>query len=467
MRKGIVLLSQLLLCLAASAQTTVRKFVLPVSGDGKAELTAFLPDPTVATGMAILDCPGGGYQMLAMQHEGTDWAPFFNGKGIAYFVLKYRLPNGDSAIPYSDATAAMRLIRDSAVAWHINPEAVGIMGFSAGGHLASTVATHAEYAERPNFQILFYPVITMQRYMTHEGSAQNILGAVRDSAAFINLYSNEKQVRAHLTPPALILLSDDDVTVNPAFNGVAYYQSLRQNSVKSAMHIYPSGGHGWGANMDFKYHAQMLQDLSSWLDTQSSKLHAQSSTLRVACVGNSITDGFGIDYKEVYGYPAQLQQLLGNGYKVKNYGVSGRTMLRKGDYPYMEEMAWRDCKAFQPDIVIIKLGTNDSKPQNWRYGKEYARDMQQMIDELQVLPSKPKIYLAMPVTAVRDMYDISEKVIANKIIPIIQKVAKKNHLPVIDLHTPIADMSLFIGDGIHPNAEGARKMAELIYNNIK
>lgn len=460
MMKRIFFFATLLLTtIFAFAQSTARQFKLPVSTDGKAEMTAFLPKAENATGMAILDCPGGGYSSLAMQHEGTGWADCFTGKGIAYFVLKYRLPHGDCNIPFTD----VRIIRDSAKVWNINPENVGIMGFSAGGHLASTVATHTEYAERPNFQILFYPVITMQRYMTHEGSAENLLGTKRDSAEYVNLYSNEKQVREHLTPPCLLLLSDDDIVVNPVFNGVAYYQALRQNSIKSSMHVYPSGGHGWGANMDFKYHAQMLRDLSDWLETIKAP---KQDAIRVACVGNSITDGIGIDYNEEYGYPAQLQKLLGYGYEVKNYGVSGRTMLNKGDYPYMQEMAWRDCKAFRPNIVIIKLGTNDSKPQNWKYGNEFALDMQQMIDELKALPSKPKIYLTTPVTAVRDFYDISEKVISSEIIPIINKVAKKNHLEVIDLHTPIDDQSLFIGDGIHPNADGAKKMVEIISRTI-
>lgn len=461
MKKIFAMSILLLVTFAAMAQTEVRNFKLPVSNDGEAEMMAYIPKD--ANGMAILDCPGGGYEGLAMTYEGTWWADFFTSRGIAYFVLKYRMPNGRCTVPFTDATNAMKIIRDSAQVWNINPQNVGIMGFSAGGHLASTVATHAEYAARPNFQILFYPVITMKKGRTHEGSAQHLLGAKRDSAQYVDLYSNELQVRTHLTPPALLLLSDDDVAVNPAYNGAAYYQSLREQGIKSSMHIYPTGGHGWGLNVGFKYHQQMLRDLSDWLETIKAP---RQDAIRVACVGNSITDGFGIDYNEKYGYPAQLQQMLGDGYNVKNYGVGARTMLNKGDFPYMKEMAWRDCKAFNPNIVVIKLGTNDSKPCNWKYGKEFSHDMQQMIDELKALPAKPKIYLATPIKAFDNPYTIDDKVITDSIIPIIQSLAKKNKLELIDLHSTIADPKLLIGDGVHPNWSGARKIAEAVYKHI-
>ena len=134
------------------------------NGDAKdtAKVTVFLPNEKKATGRAVVCCPGGGYSHLAMQHEGFDWAPFFNEQGIALIVLKYRMPHGHYTVPAEDAEEAMRLVRRDAEAWHINPNDVGIMGFSAGGHLASTVATHATSDTMPNFQILFYPVIVAQ-----------------------------------------------------------------------------------------------------------------------------------------------------------------------------------------------------------------------------------------------------------------------------------------------------------------
>ena len=186
-------------------------------------LRVFLPAPELATGRAVVACPGGGYSHLAFEHEGCDWAPYFNKQGIALIVLKYRMPNGDRTLPISDAEAAMKLVRDSADVWNLNPNDIGIMGSSAGGHLASTIATHAKPELRPNFQILFYPVITMDKSYTHRGSHDNLLG--KDASAELELeYSNEKQVTKD-TPRAFIVYSDDDKVVSPA-NGVNYYLEL-------------------------------------------------------------------------------------------------------------------------------------------------------------------------------------------------------------------------------------------------
>ena len=157
---GRMLLSFLLLfpmALSVSAQETARKFRLSLSADGEAQLFAYLPSSP--TGRAVVDCPGGGYAHLAMEHEGHQWADYFNRQGIAFFVLKYRMPHGDRSLPIGDAEAAMRLVRDSAAVWGINPHDVGIMGFSAGGHLASTLSTHAPLAARPDFSILFYTLL--------------------------------------------------------------------------------------------------------------------------------------------------------------------------------------------------------------------------------------------------------------------------------------------------------------------
>ena len=173
--KKMVISSVLMLCaLSALAQSTARKFVLKNSADGQSELTCYLPQNP--TGRAVVDCPGGGYSHLAMDHEGHQWTEYFNRQGIAFFVLKYRMPKGDRNIPLSDAYQAMRTVRDSAAVWHINKEDVGIMGFSAGGHLASSVSTHAEYDARPDFSSLFYPVISMDERITHKGSCVNFLG---------------------------------------------------------------------------------------------------------------------------------------------------------------------------------------------------------------------------------------------------------------------------------------------------
>lgn len=156
-------------------------------------LRVYLPEKEKATGRMVIALPGGGYQHLAVFHEGFDWAPYFLDKGIAYGVLKYRMPAADPDIPFADVKAAFGLVRQHASAWHIDPEDIGIMGSSAGGHLASTYATHATRDEGPSFQILLYPVITMDASYTHGGSRKNLLGE-QPSPEQTAGYSNESQV---------------------------------------------------------------------------------------------------------------------------------------------------------------------------------------------------------------------------------------------------------------------------------
>lgn len=227
-----------------------------------AKVRVYLPKASEATGRAVVICPGGGYQHLAMQHEGYEWGAFFNNMGIAAIVLKYRMPNGNHEVPIADAEEAMRTVRRNAKAWNIKPQEVGIMGFSAGGHLASTIATHSTDEAKPDFQILFYPVITMLPDITHRGSHDNLLGK-EPKRKLEREYSNDMAV-SRTTPRAFIALSDDDHTVLPA-NGLSYYNELYRHDVPASIHIFPSGGHGWGIRDSFKYHIEMELLLRAWL----------------------------------------------------------------------------------------------------------------------------------------------------------------------------------------------------------
>ena len=198
----------------------------------------------------------------------------------------------------------------------------------------------------------------------------------------------------------------------------------------------------------------------------------RQEALKVACIGNSITDGFGMDMADVNAYPAQLQRMLGGGYKVRNFGRSGRTMLNKGNQPYMKERAWTEAKAYNPDIAVIMLGTNDTKNINWdNYGSEFSTDMQQMIDELKALPSQPTVMLCTPIrsykTEVSKNWQIRDSVMTNEIIPIIRKLAKKNKLQLIDLN-PVVQMNKeeMMADGVHPTPKGASKMAKTVADCI-
>ena len=268
-RKTILAAVLAALCMPVCAQQKFEMNLWPQgapnsNGDAadSAKVWVYLPKKEAATGRAVVICPGGGYSHLAMSHEGHDWAPFFNNMGIAAVVLKYRMPHGNREVPVSDAEEALRLVRRNAQSWGVDAQDVGIMGSSAGGHLASTIATQATGDAAPDFQILFYPVITMMPDITHKGSHDNFLGPgakKKDEQK----YSNDLQV-SRVTPRAYIALSDDDHVVLPA-NGVNYYIELYRHDVPATLHVYPSGGHGWGNRDSFMFHNEMQLDLKAWL----------------------------------------------------------------------------------------------------------------------------------------------------------------------------------------------------------
>ena len=481
--RSFVTLSLLMLVASSEAQTA-RKFTLNLTDDGKAQMVCFLPQ--TPSGKAVVGVPGGGYSVLSNTHEGTMASDWMNKQGLAYFVVNYRLPNGDRTIPMGDVQKGIRIVRDSASIWGINPHDVGIMGFSAGGHLASVVSTLSDFDARPDFSILFYPVISMDERVSHKWSCINFLGEEgHKDPQLVRQYSTNNAVRRHLTPPAFIVMSSDDNLVPPVTNGLAYYTAMRNAGNECALYVYPTGGHGYGFGPWFAYRDEMLSTLGKWLKARQTP---KTDAIRVACVGNSITDGHGIDMAPSQGYPAQLQRMLGKDYWVKNFGVSGRTMLNKGDQPYMTELAWQDAQAFKPDVVVIKLGTNDSKPQNWKYSSEFRQDLEQMILTLRpdlaqpaksvkkgkkakktqvAAPQKPRILLCTPIPALKTSWGINESVIANEIIPIQQEVAQKYGLQIVDLHTLFTgDGTGMLDDGIHPDSKGARRLAELVAKAI-
>ena len=224
------------------------------------DITVYLPSKKAATGQAVIICPGGGYGILAYDWEGTDPAKWLNSKGIAAIVLKYRLPNSKSNItphlsPLADAKRALRMVRYNAPKWNIRKDAIGVMGFSAGGHLASTLGTHFDAGDpssadsvervssRPDFMILVYPVISMSKPVMHTGSRNNLIGD-KPSEELARLYSNELQVTGE-TPPTILVHATDDKAV-PVENSLLMYGALKEKNVPAEMHIYPKGGHGFG-----------------------------------------------------------------------------------------------------------------------------------------------------------------------------------------------------------------------------
>lgn len=223
----------------------------------EAEMYIYLPEKEKNTGAAVVICPGGGYWIEAMDHEGYQMAEWLKERGVAGIVLKYRLPYGHHEIPSGDARRAMRIVRSNAEEWGIDPSKIGIAGSSAGGHLASTVGTRFDYGIedssdplekiscRPDFMLLLYPVITFREEFGHMGSRKNLIGE-GNKWELVEKYSNELHVTPE-TPPTFLVLADDDKGVVPR-NSVEFYLALKENGVPAEMHIFADGGHGFGMN---------------------------------------------------------------------------------------------------------------------------------------------------------------------------------------------------------------------------
>ncbi|HLY73696.1 MAG TPA: GDSL-type esterase/lipase family protein [Planctomycetota bacterium] len=187
----------------------------------------------------------------------------------------------------------------------------------------------------------------------------------------------------------------------------------------------------------------------------------QTEKIRVACVGDSITYGDCVQDREKNCYPAVLSSLLGKDYDVRNFGVGGATLLKKGDFPWSAHQAFRDATSFNPQIVIIKLGTNDTKPQNWKGKADFETDYKALVEHFKSLPAKPAVWIALPVPVLKENFGINRKA-SEEQLPMIQKVAREEGCGQIDLRAAVTADDLFSSDGVHPNAAGARKIAETV-----
>jgi acetyl esterase/lipase len=243
------------------------------------DIAVYLPSKRFSTGQAVVICPGGGYWVLAYDLEGTDIARYLNSIGVAAIVLKYRLPTyGNCVVPHKaplmDAQRAMRLVRTHAAEWSIDPKKIGVMGFSAGGHLASTLGTHFDYGNsdspdpvekqscRPDFMILMYPVITFTDTTVHTGSREALLGKDADPE-LVKYYSNELQVKKD-TPPAFFVHADNDPAV-PVENSLLMYAAMRKQHIPAELHILSEGEHGFGLGGKNEHIASWTNSLRLWL----------------------------------------------------------------------------------------------------------------------------------------------------------------------------------------------------------
>ena len=261
-------------------EKTEKKDIVLISNVQNPDIAVYLPSKRFANGQAVVICPGGGYWVLAYDLEGTEIAKYLNTIGVAGIVLKYRLPTyGNCAVPYKaplmDAQRAMRLVRQNAEKWNINPGKIGVMGFSAGGHLASTLGTHFDYGNktdndsverqscRPDFMILMYPVISFTDPSVHKGSSEALLGKNPEKALLIN-FSNELQVKSD-TPPAFICQADDDSGV-PTENSLLMYRALKEKKIPAELHILSEGEHGFGLAVNNEHVNSWTNSLRLWLN---------------------------------------------------------------------------------------------------------------------------------------------------------------------------------------------------------
>ncbi len=257
-------MKKFLLCAAVAALPFISMGAESCCSTGAAEKLTFYR-PAKANGKAVIICPGGGYDHHSFEWEGTRVGEWLSANGYTCAVLKYRFPKGESNIPTDDSKAAICYLRCHADSLGIDPHKIGIMGFSAGGHLAASTATLADSASRPDFQVLIYPVISMEEGVTHAGSRRNLIGE-NPSKELEERYSADKQVTS-TTPPAIIVLSADDRAVPPE-NSLRYFNALNANKVPVEMHIYPVGGHGWGMRNTVYFMPQWQSEVLNWLNRQ-------------------------------------------------------------------------------------------------------------------------------------------------------------------------------------------------------
>lgn len=460
-------------------------------------------------GTALLMCPGGGYFTLAAKHEGSDFAEILNEKGITLAVLKYRVPNGHHEVPADDARQAIRLLRRNADKWGINPERIGIGGASAGGHLAATVATHPMDDESlVNFQVLLYPVISMQEGLTHKGSRENLLG-VNPSQELVDFYSNELQV-TEITPKAFISATIDDKAV-PVENTFKYYDALTSKGVDVDMKIYPKGGHGWAYRpQSMPYHSEWLDDLTGWLERLDSPLGSQNNEWtgkKVAILGDSMSDPRKkFAKKRFYNY---LEDSL--GIEAFPYAVSGFTWKDLMG----EASKLRDEHPDDLDAIIIWAGTNDynksidlgdffniEKAKINVNGNEEVRAHRQYNQSENTFTGRinnllgylkkhyPETQIVIMTPIHRGYAKFNEKnvqpseeysnalgLFIDDYVATIKRGAEIWSMPVIDLFSEsgilpaLSDHSVYIvnpeTDRLHPNDNGHKRIAKLVENRLK
>jgi acetyl esterase/lipase/lysophospholipase L1-like esterase len=468
-------------------------------------LTAYLPPPALANGAAVIICPGGGYEVLAAGHEGSDVAKELNKAGIAAFVLKYRLPKDAIMVnkeigPLQDAQQAIKTVRSRAKEWDIDPGKIGIMGFSAGGHLAATAGTRYDEAFisnadntnlRPDFLILIYPVVSFQDSLTHNGSRMNLLGE-KVSQQKKDYYSNEGNVN-HNTPTTFLVHASNDSAVKVA-NSTAFYQALVQHHVPAELHIYEKGGHGFGmiknntttdawfnSLADWLLQINLLQQKNKTETAPSEEANKKAEELfhndwanrkkyewenknlksvnpgekRIVFMGNSITEFWKITDSSFFKDKPYI-----------NRGISGQTT------PQMLLRFREDVINLKPSVVVILAGINDIAENT---GPTTLENIFGNLISMMELAKAGKIKVVL--CSVLPAYDFpwkpglapAEKVV--RLNAMLKNYADKNNIVYANYYSAMVDKrkgldKKFTDDGVHPTLAGYKIMEPLLEKAI-
>ncbi len=486
---------------------TYKDGIMIVSKVSRPTLTAYLPSPAIATGTAVIVCPGGAYSILAASHEGSEVAKELNKVGVAVFVLKYRIPS-DATMPnkeigpLQDAQQAIKTIRSRATEWNINPAKIGIMGFSAGGHLAASAGVHytkalienpTNISLRPDFLILIYPVISFQDSLTHSGSRNNLLGK-NVSQAKKDYYSNELQVTDN-TPTTFLVHATDDNAVK-VDNSIKFYEALVQHHVPAEIHIYEKGGHGFGTLKHNITTDSWMDRLVDWLKqrnllVQSEK--AQTNEEQMKLWKKKSGDLLHNDWANLGKYAADNKQLpptktgenrvvfMGNSitefwkerdsifFEGKPYidrGISGQTT------PQMLVRFKEDVINLQPKLVVILAGINDIAENT---GPIALENVFGNIVSMAVLAKANNIKVVLSSVLPANHFPWRPEIApAEKVIQLndmIKAYANKNNIVYVDYYSAMVDEKKGLKteltyDGVHPTTAGYKVMGPLVEKAI-
>ena len=268
MKKVLAIVFVMLLTLVIVGVVVINRMVVHIQLPHRAMLHVLPASKTSHARSAIILCPGGGYRYLEKWNEGYMWFPFFYLRGYTVAMLEYRMPKLNRQAPIIDGSEAVWMMRKLASEWGYDENNVGVMGFSAGGHVASTLLVNDKVSARPDFGILFYPVISMKRELTHQGTHDNLLGWDA-SEELEDQYSNELHVSDN-TPPVYIVVASNDKKVNPG-NSFRFYDEMRAKNRPATLRVFPSFEHGWGYHLTFDYHSEMMDGLIDWLQDLENK----------------------------------------------------------------------------------------------------------------------------------------------------------------------------------------------------